>query len=392
MWVVKSILVVFTLIFMIHSYGIDLSLDTIDQYLYGNEKIYLTYKNDTPHFYIGERQEYYLIPPYIKADDTIAPMIKKLGFKLNNSTYNIIITYKDITPPSNKVAIIFSPINGSNVENRSATIFWVVDPLKIKQSNVYALYSFPKTGKVIAVYDDGKPAIIRVDNKIYVGCKPNEDVLANLIYLIIIRRSGVPFYYLLLVVLIATISLLMTFQEALKKKFLDVISFLASLKVAILARVNIFDEEKVLSNKTRQEIYNYILENPGSHLREISKNLNKPTSTIAWHLRILEKAELIKSERLGNKIIYLPVEMDVKDLPKLYLRNETQKKIFNYLLKNPAHLRKIAKDLNLNVETVRYNLKKMENVGIVETREDGNKIIYYISRSFFDKSTSSTDK
>ncbi|NPA62776.1 MAG: ArsR family transcriptional regulator, partial [Methanococci archaeon] len=111
-----------------------------------------------------------------------------------------------------------------------------------------------------------------------------------------------------------------------------------------------------------------------------------------WHLRILEKAELIKSERLGNKIIYLPVEMDVKDLPKLYLRNETQKKIFNYLLKNPAHLRKIAKDLNLNVETVRYNLKKMENVGIVETGEEGDKIIYYISRSFFDKSTSSTDK
>ncbi|WP_236953668.1 winged helix-turn-helix transcriptional regulator [Methanocaldococcus bathoardescens] len=145
----------------------------------------------------------------------------------------------------------------------------------------------------------------------------------------------------------------------------------------------LYDEEKVLLNDTRKEIYKYISDNPGTYLREISKNLNKPVSTITWHLRILEKANLIKSKKFGNRIIYYPSNVDLKELPLLFL-NETQKRIFEYLLKSPAHLRKIAKDLNLNVETVRYNLRKLETLGIVKHKEEKNKVIYYVDESILE--------
>ena len=376
----KATLLLITLILFctVYGYGINVSLENISQYLYTNT-VYLSYENDIPYFYVGEKKEFVIIPPYIKVDKDMAPLIKKLGFKIDNENYNLIITKKDVN--TDKMAIIFAPINGSKRIYGNETVIWTNDPLKLKQSEVEALYTLPEKGEVIARYKNGKPAAIKINNKIYVGFKPNEEVLANLIYVHIVKRTSNPFPYILFTVILTLTSLVIAFQGTLKKKFLDLISALASVKVFVLSRINILDEEKVLLNDTRREIYNYILDNPGCHLRELSKNLNKSVSTITWHLRILEKANLVKSKKLGNKIIYYPASMDVRDLPLLYLKNETQKRIFEYLLKNSTYLRKIAKDLNLNVETVRYNLRKLESLGIVESKEEGNKIIYKISES-----------
>jgi len=371
-------LITLILFYIIHVCGINISLENISQYIYNNT-VYLSYENDIPCFYIGEKKEFVIIPPYIKVDDDIAPLIKKLRFKINNENYNLIITKRDIN--TDKMAIIFAPINGSKKVHGNNTIIWINDPLRLKQSEVEALYALPEKGEVIARYKDGKPAAIKINNKIYVGFKPNKNVLANLIYVHIVKRASNPLPYILFTVFLTFASLILTFQETIKKKFLDLISALASVKVFILSRINVFNEEKVLLNDKRREIYNYILDNPGCYLRELSKNLNIPVSTLTWHLRILEKANLIKSKKFGNRLIYYPADMDMEDLLLLYLKNETQKSIFEYLLKSPAHLRKIAKDLNLNVETVRYNLKKMESLGIVKAKEEGNKIVYYINKS-----------
>lgn len=275
----------------VHIYGINVSLENVSQYLY-NTTVYLSYENGTPCFYIGEKKEFVIIPPYIKVDRDIAPLIKKLRFKIENKSYNLIITKKNVN--TNKMAIIFTSINGSREVNGNKTIIWIKDPLKLKQSEVEALYELPEKGEVIARYKDGKPAAIKINNKIYVGFKPDEDVLANLIYIHIVKKTSNPLPYILFTVFLTLASLMLTFQETLKKKFLELISALASVKVFILSRINLLDEEKVLLNDTRREIYNYILDNPGCHLRELSKNLNKPVSTLTWHLRILEKANLIK--------------------------------------------------------------------------------------------------
>jgi predicted transcriptional regulator len=376
----KATLLLITLILfcIVHVYGINVSLENISQYLYTNT-VYLSYENDIPYFYVGEKKEFVIIPPYIKVDKDMAPLIKKLEFKIDNESYNLIITKKDVD--TDKMAIIFAPINSSKRTYGNKTIIWINDPLKLKQSEVEALYTLPEKGEVIARYKNGKPAAVKINNKIYVGFKPNKEVLANLIYVHIVKRTSNPLPYIIFTTILTLTSLMIAFQGTLKKKFLDLISALASVKVFVLSRINILDEEKVLLNDTRREIYNYILDNPGCHLRELSKNLNKPVSTLTWHLRILEKANLVKSKKLGNKLIYYPANMDVRDLPLLYLKNETQKSIFEYLSKNSAHLRKIAKDLNLNVETVRYNLKKLEHLGIVKAKEEGNRVVYYINES-----------
>ena len=53
-------------------------------------------------------------------------------------------------------------------------------------------------------------------------------------------------------------------------------------------------KEEILKLESRKLIYNYILEHPGLHFRELSRELKIPKSTLEYHLSYLKKLELIK--------------------------------------------------------------------------------------------------
>ncbi|WP_421078178.1 winged helix-turn-helix transcriptional regulator [Methanothermococcus sp. Ax23] len=339
-----------------------------------NTTFFLEYdKEHNPTFYVNTPKDYYISPVRIKVIGINKSLLNNMGFILDKKDYDVLISNK--TVETNKNAILFIPINGStNLNKETITLInWKTDPLNYKSSVVVAKYKLPKKGEVIATYSDGSPACVKLNNKIYCGFKPNKEVLYNLIYIFMIKN--IPYGLIFGTLLLGTISYLSIASQRAKE---IILKFGAHL-IIIIGRVPTNNKEKVLSNDTRKEIYNHIINNPGIHLREMAKNLNKSMSTITWHLRILEKADLIRNKNVGNKVIYYPKDMDIRDLPLSYLNNKTSKKIFEYLLKNPAYLRKISKDLDMPVETVRYNLRKMVELGIVDSYEEGNKIIYYIN-------------
>lgn len=43
----------------------------------------------------------------------------------------------------------------------------------------------------------------------------------------------------------------------------------------------------ILLNDTRRMIYEFVLDNPGTHLREIIRELKISISTATWHLRMV---------------------------------------------------------------------------------------------------------
>ena len=61
-------------------------------------------------------------------------------------------------------------------------------------------------------------------------------------------------------------------------------------------RYKIMIKNGILELETRRRIYNFILKNPGLHLREISRRSNIPKTTLIYHLNFLEKQGLIKTE------------------------------------------------------------------------------------------------
>ncbi len=129
--------------------------------------------------------------------------------------------------------------------------------------------------------------------------------------------------------------------------------------------------ENVLDTSVRKNLYEYIDEYPGSHLREIARELNLKPSNAAWHLRKLEQTNLVRSRAIGGKKVYYLVEGGIEArkeaVAESILRNSNAQQIMSYLAKNPGkHLVEISHALNLNHHTVKWHIKKMYLAELVE--------------------------
>jgi len=122
--------------------------------------------------------------------------------------------------------------------------------------------------------------------------------------------------------------------------------------------------DNVLDTEVRKSLYEYIDEYPGSHLREIARELDLKPSNAAWHLRKLEQTNLVRSRLIGGKKVFYLVEGGVEArkeaIAESILKNQNARDIMAYLVKNPGkHLLEIAHALNLNHHTVKWHIKKM---------------------------------
>lgn len=311
-----------------------------------SKDVYIEYVEGRPVFYIDQPTPYVFKPVKVCTELNISG----LGFVNDCTDYDV------------KLVV------GEGVKKERYTkIVWMNDPLSIGSVEVHALYNLPNYGEILAKYEDGGNAVIRVGKIIYIGFEPREDCLANILTAVSIKEVKKDFYWHTIFLFIP-IALIITHKGL--RKFVELLSLL----------IVVDDAERVLLNDMRRRIYEYILDNPGIHLREIARDLNISISTATWHLRILERANLIRSEKVGNKIIYIPTGMEKEDLMiALTINNENAKRIVEYLMNEEAHARKIARDLNMNIETVRYHLKRLERAGVVVSKEDGKRIVYSIN-------------
>jgi len=129
--------------------------------------------------------------------------------------------------------------------------------------------------------------------------------------------------------------------------------------------------ENVLKTEVRKSLYKYIDNFPGSHLREIARELDLKPSNAAWHLRKLEQTNLVRSRTIGGKKVYYLVEGGVnariEAVAESILRNENAREIMQYLSDNPGkHLLEIANALHLNHHTVKWHIKKMYMAELID--------------------------
>jgi len=129
--------------------------------------------------------------------------------------------------------------------------------------------------------------------------------------------------------------------------------------------------ENVLDTEIRKHLYDYIDGSPGSHLREIARELDLKPSNAAWHLRKLEQTNLVRSRFIGGKKVYYLVEggMEIRKqaIGESILKNNNAREIMQYLQDHPGkHLLEIAHALKLNHHVVKWHIKKMYMAELVE--------------------------
>lgn len=164
------------------------------------------------------------------------------------------------------------------------------------------------------------------------------------------------------------------------KPALDTIGISIAIIVAAIATIIAFltlggikyvTPENVLNTEVRKNLYNYIDGYPGSHLREIARELDLKPSNAAWHLRKLEQTNLVRSRVIGGKKVYYLVDGGIEArreaIAESVLRNKNARDIMLYLADHPGkHLLEIANALNLNHHTVKWHIKKMYVAELIE--------------------------
>lgn len=173
--------------------------------------------------------------------------------------------------------------------------------------------------------------------------------------------------------------------EGLTTEMLALVIFGVVFIVAVLTigGIKYVTPDNVLDTSVRKNLYEYIDEYPGSHLREIARELDLKPSNAAWHLRKLEQTNLIRSRSIGGKKVYYLVDGGIEARKEAVadsiLRNDNAFKIMDYLSKHPGkHLLEIAHALDLNHHTVKWHIKKMYMAELVEGDTSHSKYpVYY---------------
>jgi len=134
--------------------------------------------------------------------------------------------------------------------------------------------------------------------------------------------------------------------------------------------------KNVLRNGKRREIYYFIVNNPFSHFRRITRTVGVGPNEGSWHLKILEKMGLIKSEHIGRYLTYHANNADYVSnqahRPPTLIQNTNATKILEYLLRNPGtNVPDMTQALIMNRNTLSYHIKRMQTCGLIE-REEAN--------------------
>jgi DNA-binding transcriptional ArsR family regulator len=138
--------------------------------------------------------------------------------------------------------------------------------------------------------------------------------------------------------------------------------------------------KEALKNPQRAMLYGFVRGNPGVHLKKLSEEFAMKTSSILWHIRKLESAELVRSERANGFRVFYPVEggIEMKRVSRAItaLQNPNARVLFEALeRRGGASPSNLASRLTIHAGTVRWHLRKLRDFGLVEelVREDGSE-------------------
>ena len=127
-------------------------------------------------------------------------------------------------------------------------------------------------------------------------------------------------------------------------------------------------------NNNTMRVLQFIKQNPGSHLRQIKKELKISMGTVQYHLQMLEKEGKIVSEKQGLFRHYFLVglfQQNEKNILKI-LKQETAREIIMFIIErtNPTQT-DLVKRLEISAASVSLNLGKLIELGLINEIKDG---------------------
>lgn len=142
------------------------------------------------------------------------------------------------------------------------------------------------------------------------------------------------------------------------------------------------DKDNVLEHPMRKALLDVVETEPGVHLRELASRHGTAVTNTQWHLRKLEMAGLVKTQKVQGRRLYYPTAGGAMAkqaaVQNAAVQNPNARKILDYLQGHAGtNQRTLAEILAMNPGTVRWHLRKMEAAGMVRCIQDGTQSCYF---------------
>ncbi|MCU0851411.1 MAG: winged helix-turn-helix transcriptional regulator [Candidatus Thermoplasmatota archaeon] len=135
----------------------------------------------------------------------------------------------------------------------------------------------------------------------------------------------------------------------------------------------------ILELKKRREIYDYISKNSGLHMRDISRKMNIPFTTLKYHLHYLEKKGYIISKDDGKYLRYY-ISLEIGEREKRVLnclrKKTTLHIILWFFIAQQCSQKDLSRYLEKHPATISFHLRNMLNAGIIKQISIESGIIY----------------
>lgn len=140
-------------------------------------------------------------------------------------------------------------------------------------------------------------------------------------------------------------------------------------------------ENEALKLECRKRIYECIIQNPGTHFRELQRLLSLSLGSLEYHLRYLEESECISSKSDARFTRYYPRnKFDPESKAALaFLRQPLPRGIMLFLLDKPhSNHKQILANFSVNAATLSYHLKRMSDQGVVKADHVGRETFFEV--------------
>ena len=152
-------------------------------------------------------------------------------------------------------------------------------------------------------------------------------------------------------------------------------------------------KKDLLNLDSRKKIYNFILNSPGLHFRDISRRLKIPISTLNYHLKHLKKKGFIQEIYENGYTRFYVKELNEKDIKLLNIIRQdiprniillmiiweggfSQIELINYVNFCKKHSWKYGTCLSKHHTTISYHFQKLQSLDLIESYSEDNQIKY----------------
>ncbi|MFX0102797.1 MAG: winged helix-turn-helix transcriptional regulator [Candidatus Hodarchaeota archaeon] len=145
----------------------------------------------------------------------------------------------------------------------------------------------------------------------------------------------------------------------------------------ILVNGKAIRRDTLLDNENRASIYELIKRKPGIHFSKIRNTTGKDSRTIQWHLKMLEKFDLIRVENFGRNLVYFDFVLDHDfDLFYYYLQKKSAIDILSIILENPRlSFASLLERSGIPRTTLSEKVKVLIENGFLNTEYQANQLV-----------------